>query len=185
MDAPGLVDAYHQQQHIGQSVAMILTIRGDQLRQALAPDTIQDRVGQHGKFPRSGFVSQQNHKTRTRAVQLFPTLSPKKAKVQYKVKPTVVRQKEYALMSDKTYIKMLDIEPEYGGRGWVYIEFDGEWATRQIGVYPDRVLLSTKDNFITDLPLDESELDIPEGAAISQITQEEFVEIWKKHTSET
>ena len=75
----------------------------------------------------------------------------------------------------RRYFKLPTFETGHGAKGWWYVEFEGEWATRQIEVFPNKILTSARDGYLCDLPLkDTSLLEIP-GA---EITQEEFLAIW-------
>jgi hypothetical protein len=65
------------------------------------------------------------------------------------------------------------------GPGKVYLEFEGEWATRQVEVYRDRWLCSMVDYHpgigagLVDQPLSVLELG-PDN----EISREEFERIW-------
>jgi hypothetical protein len=67
------------------------------------------------------------------------------------------------------------------GQGIFYVEFDGEWASRQVEVYGDRWFCSLKDYHeeigpgLCDLPLSDMELG-PE----QEIFGEEFELVWKE-----
>jgi len=67
------------------------------------------------------------------------------------------------------------------GEGTVYFEFDGQWATRQVEVYGDRWLCSSKDYppgvgpGLCDQPL--SELDLHKEHEIFKV---EFEHVWRE-----
>jgi hypothetical protein len=82
----------------------------------------------------------------------------------------------------KKYFKR---EAESGlGKGTVYLEFDCDWATRQVEVYGDRWFDSTREYHpelgpaLVDPPLSVLDLKPEQG-----ITAQEFEEIWKKAMS--
>jgi myosin-6 len=82
-------------------------------------------------------------------------------------------------MSTRRYFKLQSIEAEYGGKGWWYAEFEGNWATRQVEVYPERSFISSKaPDILCDQSLEATGLlESPEA----EISQEEFEQVWGQY----
>lgn len=81
----------------------------------------------------------------------------------------------------KRYFKR-EVDPDLGPR-MAYLEFDGEWATRQIEFYPEQIVCSDDQRgyqedlgpALTDQPLSRLGLG-PEH----EITREEFENVWNE-----
>jgi hypothetical protein len=68
------------------------------------------------------------------------------------------------------------------GNGEVYIEFDGEWATRQVDVIDERWFRSDRRDYHPEIgvALTDQPLSMLDPAAEDEITQAKFEHVWEE-----